>query len=389
MIRELNNISINNNEVKIRFLDNKLHNKLKVAIIDSGIDLNHQFFKKHSIKSYTYENENFIECFDDKTMGNNHGTHVASLILKECSYIDLISIKILGENNKSSLKKLIKSIEFCIYQNVNIINLSLGIVTDIKKCSKLEKICEYAYKKGIFMFAAENNHGLYSYPCNFNTVIKITSFNDPCNEKIVNIYEKEKCLDFSHSFRSTYHLESTELIDGNSFVSPYVVGIFCRYLYYCNFSCQTNYNITEIINNFPLFFKNLCTTYNKRIFNIIDDSIKSSPATFYKYTEENEIVLKSFYHLYNINCFYDNTKTPVKKINNLPLYSSLKEITSNKVFIVGKTPFTYENKSYLLNLFIKLGKNNINFIIRNSILNTFDRFLISQCFGVNVNCMFI
>ena len=96
-----------------------------------------------------------------------------------------------------------------------------------------------------------------------------------------------------------------------------------------------------------------------------------------------------YYMLYNINCFYDNTKTPVKKINNLPLYSSLKEITSNKVFIVGKTPFTYENKSYLLNLFSKLGKNNINFIIRNSILNTFDRFLISQCFGVNVNCMFI
>ena len=147
MIRELNNISINNNEVKIKFLDNKLDNKLKVAIIDSGIDLNNPYFNKYSVKSYTYENEDFIECFEDNTMGNPHGTQVASLILKECNHIDLISVKILNENNKSSLKKLIKAIEFCIEQKVNIINFSLGIVTDRKKCSELEKICEKTKNK--------------------------------------------------------------------------------------------------------------------------------------------------------------------------------------------------------------------------------------------------
>ena len=79
----------------------------------------------------------------------------------------------------------------------------------------------------------------------------------------------DKSLNFSHSFRSLSHLNINELADGNSFLCPCVVGVFCRFLYYSNISLSTPYDIESIINDFLNFYQILFTTYNDKIFNII------------------------------------------------------------------------------------------------------------------------
>ena len=81
-------------------------------------------------------------------------------------------------------------------KKVNIINLSLGVVADIEKCTELKRICIEAYNRGIFIFSAENNHGLTSYPCNFSTVVKITSFNSPCSSELLILDKNDKSLNF-------------------------------------------------------------------------------------------------------------------------------------------------------------------------------------------------
>ena len=384
---DIHDIQIKKDKIEVKFLDNSIE-RLKVGIIDSGIDLNNPFFEGHSIESYSYENDNFVKCYSDNTNGNSHGTEVASFILNECSYIDLLSIKILNDSNKSSQYKLIKAIKFCIEKKVNIINLSLGVVADIEKCTELKKICIEAYNRGIFIFSAENNHGLISYPCNFSTVVKITSFNSPCSSELLILDKNDKSLNFSHSFRSLSHLNINELADGNSFLCPCVVGVFCRFLYYSNISLSTSYDVESIINDFFNFYEILFTTYNDKIFNIIDDTLKKENATFFRYSTDNIQVLKSFIHIYNIKCYYDTKKTE-NPPPTFPLFTKLKEIIDNNVFIVGKLPFTKHNKNELINLFLTLSNKNINFILRNSILNTFDRFLLCKYFSVNVNCMFI
>ena len=74
---DLNNIYIKDiDNVNVEYLENK--KKLKVAVIDSGINLEHEFFTNYNIESYTYVNNSFIRCYEDNTDKNAHGTIVTS-----------------------------------------------------------------------------------------------------------------------------------------------------------------------------------------------------------------------------------------------------------------------------------------------------------------------
>ena len=52
---DIHDIQIKKDKIEVKFLDNSTE-KLKVGIIDSGIDLNNPFFEGHSIESYSYAN---------------------------------------------------------------------------------------------------------------------------------------------------------------------------------------------------------------------------------------------------------------------------------------------------------------------------------------------
>ena len=102
--------------------------KIKVAIIDTGIDHDHTFITEYVVyEANVYNNEPF--AIDD----NGHGTSVAGIIagLAQASNIspdnlELYIIKALDTNGNGSLFDMVKAVEIARSLDVDILNLSWG-----------------------------------------------------------------------------------------------------------------------------------------------------------------------------------------------------------------------------------------------------------------------
>lgn len=170
-------------------------NKIKVAVVDSGIDKEHPLLKgsiKDGVEIYLDEDgkmkygKNYSDC-------NGHGTAIAGIIKKAVPDVELYSVKILDENLQSYGELLIEAIKWCIKNKMKIINLSLG--TRNKKWeNKLKKVCSKAINNGIIIVATNPNDGIESYPAIFSNVISVTT--DKIKSKKIKVAELNKGYKF-------------------------------------------------------------------------------------------------------------------------------------------------------------------------------------------------
>lgn len=130
---------------------------VKVAVIDSGIDVHNDLNTKKWID------------FSDTVKGykpvdnNGHGTQMAGVISAQkngygmigISYdADVYSVKILDKDNEAYISSVIKGIEWCIDNNVDIINMSFGLD---EYSEILHSVIKKAYNEGILLVAASGN----------------------------------------------------------------------------------------------------------------------------------------------------------------------------------------------------------------------------------------
>lgn len=149
---------------------------IKTGIIDTGIDVDHPDLAANIKGGYNTTSKK--KSYDDD---NGHGTHVAGIIgavdnevgvIGVAPQVDLYAIKALDYNGDGYLSDLIEAIEWCIVNNMDIINMSLGIDED---SLVLRESVMKAYNSGILMVAAAgNNHGgRCQYPALYKEVIGV------------------------------------------------------------------------------------------------------------------------------------------------------------------------------------------------------------------------
>lgn len=147
---------------------------LKIAILDTGILLEHPIFKRY-IRNYAdFTGEGITDQ-------NGHGSFVTLQLLiggeKPLSYnnIDLFICKILSKDGLGTSENIIKGLKWAESQNVNMINLSAGIDNKIWhgifRCKGTCEVCKTAYnlkKKKIILCAAAGNNGKTVCPAKVN-----------------------------------------------------------------------------------------------------------------------------------------------------------------------------------------------------------------------------
>jgi subtilisin family serine protease len=119
---------------------------VKVAVLDTGIDLNHPAFAGKLLPGYDFvdgDNDPTDTCtLNDTKCG--HGTHVAGLIALVAPDAKIIPYRVLDANGVGNAWVLKEAIERAIADGAQIINLSLGTPDRMKTVTSIMKLfsCE-------------------------------------------------------------------------------------------------------------------------------------------------------------------------------------------------------------------------------------------------------
>ena len=150
--------------------------KLKVAIIDTGINLGHIFFKNKNIKisgkSISYINGKLV--YDDNFIDENgHGTACASVIVNLFNDVELYCLKVLNKYGKTNLKVLEEALRHLKDDvDVDVISLSVSI-SDNCDLKVIKNHCDELYDKGVYIVSSLGNGYLKSFPASFKSVIGV------------------------------------------------------------------------------------------------------------------------------------------------------------------------------------------------------------------------
>ena len=144
----------------------------KIALIDSGIIDNELFYP------YVNHGYNFLDNNEDYTDTYGHGTKVTSILANLAKNtglnIQLIPLKVVNNEGRSSTNNVIKAINYAIEQNVDIVNISMA-----NKNSPIELLnaIKYAQENNIIIVAGAGNDGqnIYVYPASYDNVISVGS----------------------------------------------------------------------------------------------------------------------------------------------------------------------------------------------------------------------
>jgi thermitase len=134
---------------------------VKIAVIDSGIDLSHPVFQANLVP--LADRWDFIDndAVPQEVQGTGsnagfgHGTSVAGIALQIAPKASIMPLRVLGPDGKGDTDKVIAAIDWAVAHGAQVINLSLGSVY----LKSLEMSIDSATKAGVFVVASAGNTG--------------------------------------------------------------------------------------------------------------------------------------------------------------------------------------------------------------------------------------
>jgi major intracellular serine protease len=201
-----------------------------VAVIDSGVDLEHP-----DLKSSIIAGKNFVEVDQPPFDSGEHGTHCAGIIAATNNDFGVVGvapeakimpIKVLNSFGSGKMEWVVDAIKFAVDNGADIISMSLGCRNPVDKV--LEQI-KYANSHNVVCFVAAGNAGSTKqllYPAAYTECISIGA-----------VDEKSMRADFSCTgpnldfvapgvkIFSTVPVSSYAYLSGTSMACPFAVGV--------------------------------------------------------------------------------------------------------------------------------------------------------------------
>jgi len=203
---------------------------VRVAILDTGIAFDHPDLKPN-IKGGVNILNRFLPPYDH----NGHGTHVAGTIGAVNNQIGVVGIapqahlyavKAFNKDGTAKLSDIIKGIDWCISNKIQIVNMSFGFN---EPSSTFQEAIHRAHQAGLVMIAASGNKGTrgrLEYPAQFDETIAVTSINQ--EDKISTFSTVGPSVDLAapgEKIISTWPNNSYRELSGTSMAVSHVTGV--------------------------------------------------------------------------------------------------------------------------------------------------------------------
>lgn len=201
--------------------------KNRIAIIDSGIDVNAEKFRKRIVEGYSIELKDGEDFFISNEIKDcyGHGTNCADMILKYSSSAMFIPIRIINEDGFTSSSLLVEALRLCVTLSVKIILISLSVV--VEKCileKEMYDLCRILDEQGKIVCVSDDNNHINAIPARFNNVIGVRAIYEKYNLVIRKNEDIQVLADGNPEFVVNRD-GKYNLFKGNSKANAYVVAL--------------------------------------------------------------------------------------------------------------------------------------------------------------------
>ena len=206
---------------------------VRVAIIDSGVDLSHPQLERVVKESFEAQEQSGRIIFEksDSTDSAGHGTACAGIVNSIAPDSEICSIKVLGGGGVGDGNAFLAGLEFAINRGCDVINLSLG-TTKAHLAVPLHDLLDRAYRSGAVVVSAANNLPKPSFPSVFSSsLVSVSKSNE--EDRLKFGFKFGSVIELSApgvNVRTTWLNGAHRNLTGNSFACPHIAGIVCLLL---------------------------------------------------------------------------------------------------------------------------------------------------------------
>ncbi|MCK9524051.1 MAG: S8 family peptidase [Proteobacteria bacterium] len=200
-----------------------------IAIVDTGVDVNHLDLKTKIVPGYNFVHEN-----TNVTDNDGHGTHCAGIaaalandgvgVAGVCSNCSIMPIKVLGKNGGLN-SDVANGIIWAADHGAHVISMSLGCKYP---SNTIQQAIEYAASKGAILVAAAGNDGnrVPHYPAYYDHVIAVGAINSSNRRASFSSYgDWVDVAAPGDKIYSTMPNGGYAYLDGTSMATPFVAGL--------------------------------------------------------------------------------------------------------------------------------------------------------------------
>ena len=198
-----------------------------VAVIDSGVEPDHPAVGGRLVRSLRVEADGAGQrVVDDPAAADlvGHGTACAGIIHGIAPAADLISIRVLGADNRGGGAAFAAALEWAVDEGIGVVNLSLSSRSQAM-AERLHDLADRAYFGNTLLVSAANNVPGPSYPSLFAAVVSVAAHD--VRDPDVWFYNPEPPVEFgAHgldvdvAWRGGTRIRAT----GNSFAAPHLAA---------------------------------------------------------------------------------------------------------------------------------------------------------------------
>jgi len=220
-----------------------------VAVIDTGIDLNHSGFAGRLSPASTW-----LDLVDNDTYPHEgyeyvlrkgewvleptgtgayfgHGTAAAGIVLQAAPRATILPIRVLDSRGRGDASSIVMAIDHAIAQGAQVINLSLGTRNDVRS---IRAMVDYAHSLGVIVVASSGNSGntRVTYPAvtaaqsAYVHAIGVGSVDADDQKSSFSTYGANlEMLAPGSGIATLFPGEAIARVNGTSFAAPWVSGV--------------------------------------------------------------------------------------------------------------------------------------------------------------------
>ena len=203
-----------------------------VAIVDSGVERDHPAIGGQLVRSVRIDIDgDEVAVVDDPDSGDvvGHGTACAGIIHGLAPEAQLVSVRVLGPDNKGKGIAFAHALDWVIRERIAVANLSLSSRNEALFATFHDLVDRAYFANCLFVCSASNVPGQESYPSLFSSVVSVAAHDIP--DPLTYFYNPRPPVEFGAwgvAVPVAWSGAGSTVATGNSFAAPHITGMLAR-----------------------------------------------------------------------------------------------------------------------------------------------------------------